>query len=220
MNMLYNDFLTNDQKLLHKWLHYFPIYERHLKKFINQSVLFWEIGVYQGGSLQMWKRYLGPFVRIIGIDINPECKQHEENQIRVCIGDQSDTLFLQKVIDTYGCPDVVLDDGSHIMRHVCTTFDFLYPKVSKNGVYLVEDLHTAYWPDYGGGLKKEGTFIELCKGLIDLLNARHIGVANDFAESTFSISFYDSVAVFEKIQWTTDSFRSVMTSKEGVQIIS
>ena len=217
--MLYNDFLTNDQKGIHKWLHYFPIYERHFKKFVNQSVTFWEIGVFKGGSLQMWKRYLGPFARIIGIDIDPECKCHEENQISICIGDQADTKFLQEIIDQYGYPDVVLDDGSHIMQHVCTTFDYLYPQVSKNGVYLVEDLHTAYWPAYGGGLKKEGTFIELCKGLIDLLNARHLRVANDFAETTFSMSFYDSVAVFEKTQWTNDSFRSVMTSKDGVQVI-
>ena len=216
--MLYHDFLTNDQKQIHKWLHYFPVYERHFKKFVNQSVIFWEIGVDKGGSLQMWKRYLGPFARIIGIDINAECKEHQENQISICIGDQSDTKFLQSVIDTYGSPDVVLDDGSHIMRHVCTTFDFLYPQVSKNGVYLVEDLHTAYWQEYGGGLKKEGTFIELCKSLIDLLNARHLGMPNDFSESTFSMSFYDSIVVFEKIKWIVDSFKSVMTSGDGVLI--
>jgi len=211
--MLYHDFLTNDKKLIHKWLHYFPVYERHFKKFQNQSVVFWEIGISEGGSLQMWKRYLGPFANIIGIDINPECQKHEEDQISIYIGDQSDANFLQEIINKHGCPDVVLDDGSHIMQHVCVTFEFLYEKVSKNGVYLVEDLHTAYWPSYGGGLNRKGTFIELCKSLIDLLNARHCGLPSFFAESTFSMSFYDSVVVFEKTQWLKDNLKAIMTSK-------
>jgi hypothetical protein len=71
--MLYHDFLTNNQKLINKWVHYFPIYERHFQKWINQSLVLFEIGVYKGGSVQMWKRYFGPFATIVGIDINPEC---------------------------------------------------------------------------------------------------------------------------------------------------
>jgi len=212
--MLYHDFLSNDKKIIHKWLHYFPIYEKHFNKFKNQAVIFWEIGVSHGGSLQMWKRYLGPFAKIVGIDLNPECKQHEEDQIEICIGDQSDTKFLQEVIDNYGYPDVVLDDGSHIMEHVCESFNFLYDKVTKNGVYLVEDLHTAYWESYGGGIQREGTFIELCKSLIDSLNARHCGLPRSFADSTFSMCFYDSVVVFEKIQWQKDNLKAIMTPKD------
>ena len=208
--MLYHDFLTNGSKPVHKWLHYFPIYEKHFSRFINQSVVFWEIGVSRGGSLQMWKRYLGPFARIIGIDINPECKSHEEDQISICIGDQSDTKFLQGIIDKYGCPDIVLDDGSHVMEHVCASFDFLYDKVSKNGVYFIEDMHTAYWTQFGGGLKREGTFIEQCKSLIDSLNARHCGLPTSFADITFSMSFYDSVVVFEKIQWQKDIEKAII----------
>ena len=199
--MLYQDFLTNNQRTITKWNHYFPIYERHFKKFQNQSVTFWEIGVLKGGSLQMWKRYLGPFATIIGIDINPKCKEFEEIQVDVCIGDQSDTAFLQSIIDEYGYPDVVLDDGSHIMRHVCATFDFLYDKVSNNGVYMVEDLHTAYRDEYEGGLKREGSFIEKCKHLMDSINARHNGLPCEFANSTFSMSCYDSIIAFEKIAW-------------------
>jgi len=210
--MLYHDFLTNNKKLIHKWVHFFPIYERHFQKFVNQSVVFWEIGVSQGGSLQMWKRYLGPFAKIIGIDINPDCKAHEEDQITVCIGDQSDTNFLQGIIDKYGQPDVVLDDGSHIMSHVCASFNFLYEKLSKNGVYFVEDLHTAYWERYEGGLRREGTFIELCKNLVDSLNARHCGLPPSFANSTYSMCFYDSIVVFEKIEWPSDSLKAIKTS--------
>ncbi|GHS91265.1 hypothetical protein AGMMS49957_18040 [Synergistales bacterium] len=209
--MLYQDFLTNQKRLIHKVTHYFPVYERYFNKFVNQSVIFWEIGVFQGGSLQMWKRYLGPFATIVGIDINPDCKNFEEHQIHVRIGNQTDTTFLRSVIDEFGAPDIILDDGSHIMSDVCATFQYMYDKVSKNGVYIVEDLHTAYWDEYGGGLKREGSFIELCKDLMDSINARHNGLPRAFADATFSMSVYDSVVAFEKKEWREETYHVQMT---------
>jgi SAM-dependent methyltransferase len=198
---LWRDFLTNDKKLIHKWKHYFPIYEQHLSRFINRDVILFEIGCGGGGSLQMWKRFLGPHARILGIDINPACRSYEEDQIAIAIGDQSDCDFLQKIISTTGAPDIVIDDGSHVMEHVNKSFSFLYPRVSRNGVYLVEDMHTSYWEEFGGGVKREGTFIEKCKSLIDELNAEHTRAAinpTDFTRTTLSMHFYDSVVVFEK----------------------
>ncbi len=70
---LWQDFLTNDQKIIRKWVHYFPIYERHFSSWRNKSTTFIEIGVSHGGSLQMWQRFFGPLSKIIGIDINPQC---------------------------------------------------------------------------------------------------------------------------------------------------
>jgi len=192
--LLWRDFLLHNQRVLAKSAHYFPIYEKHFSRFINQSVVFWEIGVWKGGSLQLWKQYFGPFVTIVGIDINPKCKKAEEDQIHVRIGDQSDVIFLQSILDEFGPPDVILDDGSHVMEHVCKTWDYMYDKMNENGVYFVEDLHTAYVGEFGGGLKREGTFIERCKSLVENLHTRK----NPFAEATYSISFYDSVVVFEK----------------------
>jgi len=198
---LWSDFLTNDKRLIHKWKHYFPIYERHFKDFVYKPVTFIEIGCGGGGSLQMWKRYFGPHARIVGIDINPVAKGYEEDQIEVRIGDQSDEKFLQTVVDEFGSPDIVLDDGSHVMKHIIASFQFLYPHTAKNGVYMVEDLHTAYWEDYGGGLRLPSTFMELSKNLIDELNADHTNGAlppTEFTKSTLSMHFYDSVAVFER----------------------
>jgi hypothetical protein len=105
------------------------------------------------------------------------------------------------VIDQVGIPDIVVDDGSHVMSHLLATFAFLYPKMLKNGVYLVEDLHTAYWEEYEGGLRKPMTFIEICKGLVDELNADHSRGAlppTEFTRFTMGMHFYDSVVVFER----------------------
>ncbi len=145
---LWADFLTNNQREIHKWKHYFPVYERHFKDWIYKPVTFIEIGCGEGGSLQMWKRYFGPYARIIGIDILEHCKHFEEDQIEVRIGDQQNTAFLESVIDEFGPPDIVLDDGTHVMDHISASFRFLYPRLTKSGIYMVEDLHTAYWDEY------------------------------------------------------------------------
>jgi hypothetical protein len=92
-----------------------------------------------------------PHARIVGIDIVPGCKRYEEDQIEVRIGKQQDERFLQSILDEFGPPDIVLDDGSHRMADMIETFLFLHPRTAKNGVYMVEDLHTGYWEEYEGG---------------------------------------------------------------------
>jgi cephalosporin hydroxylase len=198
---LWSLFLNNNGRLIHKWKHYFPAYERHFSRYINLPMLFLEIGCGEGGSLQMWKRYFGPHARIVGIDIRPECARFEEDQISIRIGSQDDPVFLQSILDEFGTPDIVLDDGSHIMKHVQATFRYLYPRTSPTGVYMVEDLHTAYWDEFGGGLRRPGSFMETCKELLDEINAEHTRGAlepTDFTRSTLSMHIYDSIVTFER----------------------
>jgi len=198
---MWHDFITNTNRPIHKWVHYFPIYERHFHRFRNQTLTFFEIGCGRGGSLQMWKRFLGPFAQIVGIDIDADCKAFEEDQITIQIGRQEDEDFLKQLILEFGPPDIVVDDGSHQMKHITASFNFIYPRMQKNSIYLVEDLHTAYWDEYGGGLDREGSFIEFAKQLVDQLNADHsrnLLIPNEFTRETLSIHFYDSVTVFEK----------------------
>jgi hypothetical protein len=198
---LWSEFLNNDKRLIHKWKHYFPAYESHFARFVNRPITFIEIGCGRGGSLQMWKRYFGPHATIIGIDIRPEVQKFEEDQIHIRIGDQSDTAFLESVLQEFGTPNIVLDDGSHMMEHLSKTFHYLYPRTAADGVYVVEDLHTAYWDEFGGGLQREGSFIELCKQLVDELNAdwsRGALPPTAFTRSTLSMHFYDGMAIFER----------------------
>jgi hypothetical protein len=198
---LWQDFLTNPGKAIHKWPHYFPIYERHFTPWRGRTLTFLEIGVAKGGSLGMWRRWLGPLATIVGLDIDPRCKAHEDEAVHVRIGDQADPAFLQAVVDEFGPPDIVLDDGGHRMDQIAASFDFLYPRMGKNAVYMVEDLHTAYWPRFGGGLDEPASFINIAKGLVDQLNADHAEgalAANAFTRETFAIAFYDSMVVFEK----------------------
>lgn len=151
----------------------------------------------------MWKKYFGPLATIVGIDILPECSQYEDEQCKVRIGEQGDLKFLNKVVQEFGPPDIVIDDGSHKMEDVSRSFQFLFPLLKNNGIYLVEDTHSCYWESYGGGLGNPSSFIEKAKGMIDTLHAYHYndGVSvDDITNSVFSINFFDSIIVFEKKQ--------------------
>lgn len=202
MNALETYFNNNQGRLIHKWRHYFDIYERHFSKYRGKEVTIVEIGVFQGGSLQMWKNYFGPKAKIYGIDINPECKKLEEENIEILIGSQSDRSFLRKVKAQIPKIDILLDDGGHTMKQQIVTFEEMYDHVKEDGVYLCEDLHTSYWMDYGGGHKRMGTFIEYSKNFIDYLHSWHSQQrslkVNEFTRTTDSLHYYDSILVIEK----------------------
>jgi hypothetical protein len=202
MNDLEKYFRQNNKRLIHKWVHYFDIYDTHFKRFRNKEIVILEIGVAQGGSLQMWKEYFGVKAKIFGIDIDPRCKEMEENNIKIFIGSQSDRNFLQNVRKQIPPIDILIDDGGHTMTQQIITFEELFDYVKENGVYLCEDLHTSYNLFYGGGYKRYGTFIEYSKKFIDYLNAYHSEQRSlqisTFTKTVNSIHYYDSIIVIEK----------------------
>ncbi len=204
VNPLEKYFRQNSKRLIHKWIHYFDIYHRHLGRFRGKPIVVLEFGVSQGGSLQMWRKYFGRRAKIYGVDIDPRCKQFEARRIKIFIGDQEDRDFLRSIAEKIGPIDVLIEDGGHTMGQQIATFEELYPKVKTDGVFLIEDLHTSYWKKYGGGHRRPGTFIEYAKGLTDQLNAWHSRepefVVDDFTRTTRSVHFYDSIIVFEKGQ--------------------
>lgn len=195
-------FRKNTGRLIHKWNHYFDIYERHFSRFRNREIVILEIGVSQGGSLQMWKEYFGPKAKIYGIDIDPRCKDLEEENIQIFIGSQSDKKFLQHVKASIPVIDILLDDGGHTMNQQIVTFEQLFDHVKEDGVYFCEDTHTSYWLEYGGGYKRQRTFMEYSKNFVDFINAYHSEQRSlkvtDFTKSVQSVHFYDSIVVLEK----------------------
>ena len=109
--------LNNTGKKITKWTHYFWVYEKHFKALTEKPIKMLEIGILNGGSLQMWKKYFHPDSVIVGIDINPACKEHEENGVHVRIGDQSDPNFWDNFYSKIGNIDILLDDGGHRNSH-------------------------------------------------------------------------------------------------------
>lgn len=200
---LWSDFNQHRGRLIHKWDQYFPAYERHFARFRNQAVNVIEMGAGEGGSLQLWRRFFGPYARIIGIDANRQAASYEEHMIAIRVGDQGDPVFLDSVMAEFGPVQVIIDDGSHMMPQIHRTFSHLYhhPGFDPNGVYVVEDLHTAYWPEFGGGYRREGSFIETAKAQIDQMHAQHSRGAfqpTPFTAATLSMHIYDSLVIYER----------------------
>ena len=188
--------------LIHKQDHYFEIYDQFFSKYIGTEVIILEIGISHGGSFQVWKKYFGDKARIFAVDILPECKKLEEENVKIFIGSQEDKKFLKKLISQVPQPHIIIDDGGHTMKQQITTFDILYNHLQTPGIYLCEDTCTSYWYEFGGGLRKRNTFIEYSKRLIDHINSWHFKnkkvKVDEFTRTTNAIHFYDSMVFFEK----------------------
>ena len=198
------NFLENtDERKLFKWSQYFDAYEREFNHLRNKKITFLEIGIYKGGSIPMWKGYFKNSSNLIFIDIDKNCLKFEEDGTKVLIGDQSDKDFLTKIINIYGPFDVVIDDGSHLCQHQIISFETLWPSINDNGIYLVEDTHSSYWPGYGGGYRNEASFIEYSKRLVDKMHSwwtdqDDLFPYDSFAREINGIRFYDSIVAFTK----------------------
>jgi hypothetical protein len=199
---MHRAFYENTGTIVHKWRGYMQHYDRHLSRYRNSPVRVLEIGVFKGGSLQMWRRYFGEQAVLFGIDIDPGCQRYNDVAGQVRIGSQSDAKFLMSVLTEMGGIDVVIDDGSHVASDQRASFKTLFPVLDPNGVYICEDTHTAYWRGiYEGGYARPTTFIETAKKLIDDLHGEFHSrpLSNEEANRTISgVHFYNSMVVIEK----------------------
>jgi hypothetical protein len=187
-------------RLLDKWVHYFEVYHHHLERWRGRAPRVLEIGVYQGGSLDLWEHYFGPSAVLVGVDIDEAALHLADPRRTILLGDQADPEFLRSVVDQHGPFDIVIDDGGHTMEQQITSIETLFPLLADGGVYLVEDTHTSYWDSHGGGLAREGTFVEWAKARLDDLHAYHRTepVHPVWADHLVGMHCYDSVVVFDK----------------------
>jgi hypothetical protein len=194
-------------KFSDKWDRYFDVYERHLEKFKGKNITFVEVGVLNGGSLDMWSRYFGPESKIYGIDIDRNCLnlKYDNPNIKIMIGDQSSPEFWDRAIAEIGPIDAIVEDGGHHMNQQIVTFEKVFPVIKTGGVYICEDTHTSYWDDYSGGYKNMASFVEYSKNFIDVMNYNHmrnghgqIEEKKNMSEGLSGLFFYDSMVVFEK----------------------
>ena len=182
---------------------YLASYELHFGKFITQAIDLLEIGVQYGGSLRMWEEFF-PKAKIIGIDIDPECSKVSAGRISVVVGDQGDRDFLDDFSKDKTF-DIVIDDGSHQVTHQIGTFQRLWPIVKPGGLYIIEDLHTSYWPKWGGRYGDKSTTISFIKAIIDTIN--WMAISHEKAENyrmnfksigARSIHIYSGICFIEK----------------------
>ncbi len=181
----------------HKFDGYFEIYEKNFSSYKNKKIVFVEIGILNGGSLSVWREYFGPKSRIIGIDLNPECKKFEEDGVEVFIGNQSDPIFWDNFFKKVGNVDIILDDGGHTnLDQIITTIKTV-ERINNGGILMIEDTHTSYYNVYNS--KKSFSFINYAKKIVDDVNSRVVNVGKfnfSLRNMIYSTSFYTSIVVF------------------------
>ena len=196
-NELFNYF-KNSPKYTLKLDSYFQVYQEIFEKFKNKKIIFIEVGVAKGGSLFMWKKYLGEQARIIGVEFNPEAKELEKHGFEIFIGDQSDENFWKSFYKEVGPIDILLDDGGHKNIQQIMTVDCSVPFINNGGMIIVEDVHTSYMKKSFGNPSKF-SFINFCKLINDSINRRCSSLnkrKNIYSEKVFSINYYESIVVF------------------------
>lgn len=185
-----------------KFFNYYEAYHRYFAPFIGTSPTVIEIGVDDGGSLELWSKYFGAGTRVVGVDINPKCARFNDPEvggvgIEVMIGDQSNAAFLDKLVENVPRPQIIIDDGGHVSSEMIPTFEKLFPTLVDGGVYLCEDLGRCYLNKYAGGVKKRGTFIEYFKGLVDELHGAFHN-PSPLTSMINSLAIYEQVVIVEK----------------------
>jgi len=147
-NKIY-DHWKNSKYYSVKHKNYFSIYEELFSGYVGKKVTFVEIGVLSGGSLFMWKNFLGDKARIIGIELNPVAKKWEKHGFEIFIGDQGSGIFWKNFFEKVGKVDIVLDDGSHTYKDQIVTVKECVPFINNGGKMVTEDTHSSYQKKFG-----------------------------------------------------------------------
>lgn len=187
---------TDKSSAHHNYCH---IYESYFAPLKNQPITLLELGVggYHfedrgGGDLQGFAEYF-PKAFIHAVDIHPK---KIKGRFITHVGSQADEGFLNGLIDQIGAPDIIIDDASHINPLTIRSFEILFPKLKRGGIYIIEDCHTSYWKDiatdgtdFKGG-DHPGTVMNHFKAMADRVNLEEIDVKG--------IHFYKQLIVILK----------------------
>lgn len=215
---LHEIYASHVGKLADKWSLFIDVYERLFARFREKPVSLVEVGVANGGSLEIWARYFAAATVVLGCDIDPKCGnlRFADERIGVIVGPVNSEPAYRKITDKLPSFDIFIDDGSHQSRDIVASFLNYFPRLNAGGVYVVEDLHCAYMEAFGGGIRRPDNAMAFLKELADFVNRsywekdrspasllepflgpNHRVDPNLFA-SIFAVTFYDSMCVIEK----------------------
>lgn len=221
MKSLIDLYKEHQGKVSDKWFIYLVEYDRIFSDFRMRPVRMLEIGIQNGGSLEIWSKYFPNAQAIIGCDINPGCVKltYDDARIKVVVGD-ANTDSAERVIFGHSANfDLIIDDGSHTSSDIVKSFARYFPYLNDGGLFVAEDLHCSYWQEFEGGMYYPYSSLAFFKCLADVVNHEHWGIdktrsqlfqgfADKFSidlnekelAKIHSIEFFNSVCVVRKHQ--------------------
>ena len=205
-------------KVSHRWSLYLDVYDAAFAPWRELPVTVVEVGVQNGGSLELWGQYFKAARAIIGCDVDERCGalRFDDPRLTVIVGPINAESTAREIVARAEAIDIFIDDGSHVSTDIVAAFCNYFPRMRPGGMYVAEDLHCAYHPDWQGGLSRPnamGFFKLLVDGMhqdywqepaeLRALAAPFLppGAAVDvsrLAADAASIAFYDSMCFVRK----------------------
>ena len=181
---LHQLYAEHQGKVSDKWSLYLTEYDRLFDSYRDNPVRLLEIGIQNGGSLDIWSKYFSNASVLIGCDINPDCARliYDDPRIGVIVGDANAPEVREQVFQRSPQFDIIIDDGSHLSSDIIKSFAQYFPLISEGGVFIAEDLHCSYWGQYEGGLFDPYSSITFFKRLADVINHEHWGIPKTHAD--------------------------------------
>lgn len=219
MKTLLDLYKTHTGKVSDKWALYLREYDRLFAPYREQAISMLEIGIQNGGSLEIWSQYFPNAQKFVGCDINPDCAKlmYADPRIAVIVGDATTSEIQAQVLVQSASFDLIIEDGSHTSSDIVKAFARYFPALKTGGLFVAEDLHCSYWQDYEGGIFHPYSSITFFKHLADMVNHEHWGIEKskteliagfkqelnvDFDENLLgqisSIEFVNSICVVRK----------------------
>jgi hypothetical protein len=176
---------------------YFNAYEFVFNSYRGKPITFIEIGVFNGGSLHMWREYFGDAARIIGVDLNPIALELEKDGFEIYIGNQECSDFWLDLKGKVGDVDIILDDGGHKNGQQIATLYYGVDLIKDGGLIVIEDTHTSYFRRFGN--PSPFSFISYSKKIVDVINSRFQYVKSKktkFYDCVWAVNYFESIVVF------------------------
>lgn len=219
MKTLWEYYSENQGKVVDKWAFYLTRYDDLFHANRDGSISLLEIGIQNGGSLEIWSKYFRNAKNIVGVDINNKCADliYSDPRISLFIGDANSDYCYQQIAQASSSFNIIIDDGSHTSEDIIKSFLKYFPLLSSDGIYVVEDLHCSYWESHQGGLYYPFSSVAFFKAIIDVINFEFWGTEMEaslrlrgfvdqydlllpryFLETIYSIEFSNSLCIIRK----------------------
>ena len=177
MKTLREIYKNHSGKVSDKWDIYLDTYDQKFSTLKKSPIKLFEIGVLNGGSLQIFSQYFENAKLILGCDIDKKCEKlkYTEKNIKLIVGDVNSDEISDQIIKN-GDFDIIIDDGSHTSKDIVTSFCKYFKHLKYDGIYIAEDLHASYQKEHGGGLFYPISSMNFFKKLVDIINFEHWGI--------------------------------------------
>ncbi len=136
---------NTDKETHHSYISGF--YEEAFKEYKNKDDLqILEIGIAHGGSINLWLHYFDD-VYITGVDlflnegiVKDANRFMYHERVNLVKKSGTDKEYIDTLEDDFY--DIIIDDGSHKIGDQVLSLKYMYSKVKRGGLYIIEDIES------------------------------------------------------------------------------